>query len=74
MQKKSFKYKDAMEELNEILDNLQSEDVDVDELSSKVGRATELVKLCRQKIQKTELEVKNILKKFEEEDKKDGEA
>ena len=74
MQKKSFKYKHAMEELNEILDSLQAEDIDVDELSSKVKRATELIKLCRQKIQKTEMEVKDIINKFEEDDKKNAEA
>jgi len=67
MQKKSFKYREAMRELNMILDSLQSEDIDVDELSSKVKRATELITICRQKIQNTELEVQNILKKFEEE-------
>ena len=39
MYKKPFKYRDAMQELNEILDSLQSEDIDVDELSSKVKRA-----------------------------------
>ena len=55
-----------MQELNEILDSLQSEDIDVDELSSKVRRATELIRICRQKIQNTELEVENILKKFGE--------
>ena len=68
MTKKPLKYQDAISELNEILEGLQQESVDVDELSSKVKRATELISLCKQKIQKTELEVKKILKKFEEDE------
>ena len=68
MQKKSFKYREAVHELNNILEYLQSEDIDVDELTTKVKRATELIKTCRQKIQKTEFEIKNILKKFEAEE------
>jgi exodeoxyribonuclease VII small subunit len=64
MSKKSLKYQDAVSELNEILQDLQQENVDVDELSTRVKRATELITLCKQKIQKTEMEVKNILKKF----------
>jgi len=43
----------------------------VEELSAKVERALKLIKICREKIEKTELEVKNILKKFEREDEKD---
>lgn len=67
MAKKEVKYTEAMDELNSILENLQSESVDVDELSLKVKRAVELIKLCRQKIEKTEFEVKKIVKEFEEE-------
>ncbi|MFC1515100.1 exodeoxyribonuclease VII small subunit [Candidatus Omnitrophota bacterium] len=71
MTKKPLKYRDAVDELNAILEDLQQESVDVDELSTKVRRATELIALCKQKIQKTELEVKKILKKFEEDDNTD---
>ncbi|UCG35457.1 MAG: exodeoxyribonuclease VII small subunit [Candidatus Omnitrophota bacterium] len=65
MSKKALKYSDAIEELNAILDDLQSERIDVDEVSDKVKRATELIKLCREKIEQTELEVRKIVKEFE---------
>jgi len=68
MTKKALKYSDAMGELNAILDDLQSERIDVDEVSDKVKRATELIKLCREKIEKTELEVRNIVKEFEKDE------
>ncbi len=67
MSKKSLRYSEAMEELTGILSELEAENVDVDELSQKVKRAIELIKLCKQKIQKTEMEVKKIVKEFEEE-------
>jgi len=54
-----------MEELNKILQDLESERTDVDELSQKVKRAVELIQLCRQKIEHTELEVNKIVKDFE---------
>jgi exodeoxyribonuclease VII small subunit len=71
MTKKPFNYQQAIDELNEILEGLQQESVDVDELSAKVKRATELISLCKEKIQKTEFEVKKILKKFEEDEHSD---
>jgi len=71
--KRELKYSQAIEELNQIVEDLQKETVDVDELSLKVKRAVELIKLCKEKIHKTELEVKNIVKELEEELKEEGE-
>ncbi|OQX81155.1 MAG: exodeoxyribonuclease VII small subunit [Candidatus Omnitrophica bacterium 4484_70.1] len=70
--KRELKYSQAIEELNQIVEDLQKETVDVDELSLKVKRAVELIKLCKEKIHKTELEVKNIVKELEEELKEEG--
>ena len=67
MSKKTLKYSDAVKELNSILADLESEAVDVDELSQKVKRAIELIKLCKEKIHKTEMEVTKIVKEFEKE-------
>ncbi len=65
MSKKQMKYTEAVEELNRILSDLESENIDVDELSDKVKRAIELIKLCREKIEQTELEVRKIVKEFD---------
>lgn len=65
MTTKGITYNEAMEELNTILEEFESEHVDVDHIRDKVKRAIELITLCRQKIEKTELEVRRIVKDFE---------
>lgn len=65
MSKKTIKYNEAINELNSILSDLESERVDVDELTARVKRAVELIKLCREKIEETELEVRKIVKEFD---------
>ncbi|MDD5584076.1 MAG: exodeoxyribonuclease VII small subunit [Candidatus Omnitrophica bacterium] len=70
MNKKPIKYSEAMEELNSILRDLESERIDVDEVSLKVKRATELIKVCREKIEHTELEVRKIVKEFDKDTSK----
>lgn len=67
MGKKELKYSEAVEELNQILADLEAERIDVDQVSVKVKKAVELIKLCRQKIENTEMEVKKIVKGFEAE-------
>jgi len=70
MGKKVIKYSEAVEELNEILSELESERVDVDDVAVKVKKAIELIKLCRERIEKTELEVIKVVKEFEKNSKK----
>jgi len=67
MTKRPLKYGEAIDELNVILADLESERIDVDEVSAKVKKAVELIKLCRDRISKTELEVHAIVKEFEKE-------
>ena len=67
MGKKNIKYSAAIVELNGILEDLESERIDVDEVSQKVKKAVELIELCRDKIEKTELEVRKIVKEFDKE-------
>ena len=67
MSKKTLKYSEAISELGDILFDLESEKIDVDEVSLKVKRATELIKLCQEKIETTELEVRKIVKDFDKE-------
>jgi exodeoxyribonuclease VII small subunit len=53
-------YEDAVTELEEILDALSDDDINVDELAERVKRATELVKVCRERVAAARLEVKEI--------------
>ena len=67
-------YKDSIEELESIVEEIENETVDIDALAAKVKRATFLIKLCRKRLKKTDSEVKNVLKEFEkEEEEKDSE-
>ena len=59
------KYSKAVEKLDEIIRKIESEDIDVDELSLKVKEAVELVKMCKSKIEKAELEVKKVVEDLE---------
>jgi len=67
MAKKQIGYAQAIKELNEILAGLESEAIDVDELAVQVKRAVELIALCRDKIDSTEMEVKKIVETMEKE-------
>lgn len=53
-------YEDAVGELEEILAALDGADIDVDHLAERVKRATELVKVCRDRIAAARLEVTQI--------------
>ena len=60
--KDSPSYESAMQELQEIVDQLQEEAVSVDDLSEKVKRAAELIQFCKGKLRFTETEIKTIFK------------
>ena len=64
-----IKYAKAVEKLEEIIDKIENETIDVDELSEKVKEAVGLIKLCRQKIDKAELEVKQVVEELQREEK-----
>ena len=61
MTDKNVPYRDAVAELKTILDRIEVEDVDIDELSEKVERAAELIRLCRGRIEQTEMKVRRVL-------------
>lgn len=54
-------YKDAIEELNCLVRDMQSDEIDVDQLSEKVKRAAMLIKFCKTKLRETDEEVKKVL-------------
>lgn len=63
--KKDPSFGEAVGEVEAILTRLESDEIDVDELSGEVKRAVELVGLCRAKLQRTELEVKEFVARLE---------
>ena len=63
--RKNLSYKDAITEIDEILSQLENNELDVDELSEKVKRVSQLVMLCKEKLHNTEQEVDKILKEMD---------
>jgi exodeoxyribonuclease VII small subunit len=60
-------FREAVEEVEAILLRLEAEEVDIDDLSREVGRAVELIKLCRSKLEKTDGEVRRLVADLETE-------
>jgi exodeoxyribonuclease VII small subunit len=58
-------YTEAFEELQQIVKHMENGEITVDELSLKVKRAAELIKICKQKLTTTEEDVNHILKELE---------
>ena len=54
-------YTEAFEELKEIVDQLENDSISVDEITEKMKRATVLMKICRDKLTKTEEEVNKTI-------------
>lgn len=59
-------YTEAFEELQEIVSEIESGEISVDELSQKVKRAALLIQICKAKLTATENDVESILKGLEE--------
>lgn len=59
-------YAQALKELEEIIQEIESETVDVDCLTEKVKRASFLIKWCKNRLRKTETEVKKVLTELPE--------
>lgn len=58
-------YTKSFEELQQIVLEIEQGEISVDELSAKVKRASELIKICKQKLTSTEEDVSKILKELE---------
>lgn len=71
MVKKALSYSESVKEIEEILHQLESGELDVDILAEKVKRATELINQCKKRLSSTEEQVNKILE--ENEDLKPGE-
>lgn len=61
------KYQKSIDKLEAIIQKIEHDDIDVDELSDKVKEAVALIKICKDKLSKAEMEVKNVVEGFKEE-------
>ena len=62
-----IKYSKAVQKLEEIVAKIEGDDIDVDELADKVKEAVSLIKMCKARIDKAEMEVKLVVDGFEKE-------
>ena len=65
MAKKPETYTESIKEIEEILAQIEKDELDVDVLAEKVQRASELIKICKEKLQKTDVEVQKMLEEIE---------
>lgn len=65
MATKKVSYNEAMLEIEEILEKIENEELDVDELAEKVKRVSVLLKICKDKLHKTNEQVEQVLKEME---------
>lgn len=53
-------YREATQELEEILRAIESDSVDVDELTQKVQRSSQLIKFCKDKLRHAENAINQV--------------
>lgn len=71
-EKKKMTYSQAIEELEKIINDMESENINVDVLTEKVKRASHLIKFCKGSLRTTEEEVKKALSEIEEKPAEEG--
>ena len=59
--KEEMKYETAFAELQNIVRKMENDELDIDQIAEQLKRAQELIKLCKDKLTKTDAEIKKIL-------------
>lgn len=57
---KTIKYEDAIRQLEDIVEKLENNELDIDEMPEALKRAQQLLKLCRDRLTKTDAEIQKI--------------
>ena len=60
--KEEQKYEQAFRELQEIVHKMESDELDIDQMSEQLKRAQTLIKVCKDKLTKADEDIKLILK------------
>lgn len=58
---KKLSFGEAVNEVETILADLEADEVDIDELGDQVKRAVDLIRVCREKLEKTDAEVRDLV-------------
>jgi exodeoxyribonuclease VII small subunit len=73
MAKRETGYREAIEEIERIVAELEAETIDVDAIAEKVKRATHLITICKNKLKGAEEQVQKALEELDERDSGDDE-
>ena len=57
----NIKDEEAIRQIEDIVERLENDEMDIDSLGAELKKAQKLIKLCKDKLTKTEEEVKKIL-------------
>jgi len=65
---KDQSYGEAITEIEEILEKIETGELDVDELTARVKRVASLLDICKKKLKTTETEIQKVIEGFEDSD------
>ncbi len=63
--KKEITYEGAVRKLEDIVSKIENDELDIDMMVNQLKEAKELIKYCKDKLTKTDEEIKQILKSDE---------
>ena len=66
-------YSQALNETEKIVREIESEEVDIDLLASRIRRASELITFCKTKLRTAEGEVKKVIEDMERDEEAERE-
>ena len=56
-----MKYEEALRQLEDIVEKMENDELDIDQLSDQLKKAKKLVTLCKDKLTKTDAEIRKLL-------------
>lgn len=60
---KDIKYEEAVRQLEKIVDKMESGELNIDSMAAQLKKAQELVKLCKDKLKRTDADIQKLLEK-----------
>ena len=60
---KDIKYEEAVRQLEKIVDKMESGELEIDSMAAQLKKAQELVKLCKDKLKRTDADIQKLLEK-----------
>lgn len=56
-----MKYEEALKQLEEIVERMESNELDIDSLGQQLKTAQKLIKMCKDRLTKTDEDIRKIL-------------